>query len=303
MNIQEIRGRAGWPWSRECLNRPQSAPDGTTWPRISIVTPSYNQGNFLEKTVRSVLLQNYPNLEYIIIDGGSTDNSVEIIKKYEPWLTYWVSEKDRGQSHAINKGFERATGELYGWVNSDDFLAEGTLFKIVEQYSTDETIGAIYGQGHIVDERMSFLRDTSLVVPTEHNLFYWFEENGSEFMQPSCFFTRIAWEKCGPLCENLHFAMDLDLWLKISKKFKFIKVEDLLSYSIRHSGAKTGMFTELCKVDVAIVYMRHGNEERAREILEEIANTCSSQRNELSVISKISFLRSFLKQLTKHFRN
>jgi glycosyltransferase involved in cell wall biosynthesis len=296
-----LKHNTGWPWTTTAKH--QVKIKEACWPKISIVTPSYNQGKYLEKTIRSVLLQNYPNLEFIIIDGGSTDNSVDIIKKYERSLTYWVSEKDRGQSHAINKGFERTTGELYCWLNSDDFLAEGALFKIVEQYSGDEMIGAIYGQGHIVDERMFFLRDTSLVFPTEQNLFYWFEEGGAEFMQPSCFITRIAWEKCGPLSEDLHFAMDLDLWLKISKKFKFSKVEDLLSYSIRHSGAKTGISTELCKVDVAIVYMRHGNEERAREILEEIANTCSSQRNELSVISKIPFLGGFLKQLTKLFRN
>ena len=95
---------------------PPVRPDGSAWPRISIVTPSYNQGQFIEETIRSILLQGYPDLEYIIIDGGSTDQSVEIIRKYEPWLTYWVSEKDRGQSHAINKGFERASGEIRGYI-------------------------------------------------------------------------------------------------------------------------------------------------------------------------------------------
>ncbi len=113
--------QTGWMWNEESSQLPENMPDGHQLPRITIVTPSYNQGQFLEATIRSVLLQGYPNLEYIIIDGGSSDNSVEIIRKYEPWLAYWVSEKDRGQAHAINKGFAHATGSIYAYLNSDDF--------------------------------------------------------------------------------------------------------------------------------------------------------------------------------------
>jgi len=104
--------RVGWPWTEATPPAGETLPDGRPWPKISIVTPSYNQGQFIEETIRSVLLQGYPNLEYLIIDGGSTDGSVEIIRKYEPWLAYWVSERDGGQSEAINKGFRRATGEI-----------------------------------------------------------------------------------------------------------------------------------------------------------------------------------------------
>ena len=108
------------------------------YPKISIVTPSYNQGNFLEETILSVINEEYPNLEYVIIDGGSTDNSKEIIKKYENKLTYWVSEKDNGQTEAINKGFKLVTGDIFNWLNSDDFLEEGALFKIGEQFSNNK---------------------------------------------------------------------------------------------------------------------------------------------------------------------
>jgi len=120
-------GRSGWPWETALLALPEHMPDGSPWPRISIVTPSYNQGRFIEETIRSVLLQGYPNLEFLVIDGGSTDDSVEIIRRYAPWLSYWESEHDRGQVHAINKGLERATGIWFNWLNSDDILLPKAL--------------------------------------------------------------------------------------------------------------------------------------------------------------------------------
>ncbi|WP_017314698.1 glycosyltransferase family 2 protein [Mastigocladopsis repens] len=124
--------KIGWPWTVQSSQFSEQIPDGFEYPRISIVTPNYNYGHFLEETIRSVLLQGYPNLEYIIIDGGSTDNSVEIIKKYEKWLSFWVSEKDSGQANAINKGIDLATGTWFNWLNSDDILLPTCLKTLVE---------------------------------------------------------------------------------------------------------------------------------------------------------------------------
>jgi glycosyltransferase involved in cell wall biosynthesis len=119
-------GRTGWPWTEETPPAPPTLR-GRPWPRISIVTPSYNQGRFIEETIRSVLLQGYPNLQYSVFDGGSTDETVAILRKYEPWLEHWASEKDRGQTHAINKGLDRADGDIAAYLNSDDYYLPGAL--------------------------------------------------------------------------------------------------------------------------------------------------------------------------------
>ncbi len=125
--LPPVPDREGWPWTEETPQLPERMADGSPWPCISVVTPSYNQGQYIEETIRSVLLQGYPNLEYIVMDGGSSDNSLEIIQRYSPWLTYWTSERDEGQADAINKGFERANGKLIAWLNSDDIYYPGTV--------------------------------------------------------------------------------------------------------------------------------------------------------------------------------
>ena len=125
-------GRKGWPWTEMETSLPSTREDGSQWPRITVVTPSYNQGIYLEETIRSVICQGYPNIEHIIIDGGSSDDSIEVIQKYEPWISYWVSEKDKGQAHAINKGFRKSTGAWVGWQNSDDTYAPRTFAAIAE---------------------------------------------------------------------------------------------------------------------------------------------------------------------------
>ena len=124
---------------------------GEPWPRITIVTPSYNQAEFLGETIRSVLLQGYPELEYIIVDGGSVDASVPIIQKYERWLSHWSSESDRGQADAIRKGFARATGAVSGWLNSDDLYLPGTLAHVAGRFSRQPSPAVVYGNLYRID--------------------------------------------------------------------------------------------------------------------------------------------------------
>lgn len=238
-------------------------------PKISIVTPSFNQGKYLEKTILSVLEQGYPNFEYIIIDGGSTDNSVEIIKKYEQHLKYWVSESDRGQSHAINKGFEHTTGDLLAWLNSDDWYAPGALTAVAELYAANSDVGAVVGAGEMVDEagnRMLYNQPLDVTIDT---LFGWLK---NFFWQPSCFFTKNAWDNCGPVDEDAHYAMDLDLWLKIARKYRFVITNTLISTSLNHDKAKMTEHHYEGLMEAAFVITKNGGEKQVRQDLKDYAN-------------------------------
>ncbi len=208
-------------------------------PKITIVTPSFNQGAFIEKTILSVLNQQYPNLEYIIIDGGSTDNTVEIIRKYEKQVDYWVSEKDNGQSHALNKGFAKATGEIVAWINSDDWYEENT-FEIVSKTFANSKIVVIAGNCKMVYEgtdEKNFI-DKPGDINFERLTKYW-----KLFFcppQPSIFFRKAVLDKVGNLDESLAYGMDLDLWLRISKRYQFHYVNELLSNYLVHDASKSG---------------------------------------------------------------
>jgi glycosyltransferase involved in cell wall biosynthesis len=205
--------KTGWPWTEESDPLPLFKPEGSPWPRISIITPSYNQGEFIEETIRSILLQNYPNLEYIIIDGGSSDNTSEIIRKYEKWITYWVSEKDRSQSHAINKGFERCTGELVNWICSDDLLCKNALSQFVSTYYIDNSFCYI-GRCRLIDKAGNPAGITSSRLSNFEELTdlanHWRKDDS--IAQQSALYPLIAVKKIGGLKENNHFTMDYELW-------------------------------------------------------------------------------------------
>ncbi len=301
MNILQdfpsIPGARDWPLSVVENDLAAASSVGTKWPLISIITPSFNQGAFLEKSLRSVLLQGYPHLEYIVIDGGSTDSSVEIIQKYQQYLAFWVSEADRGQSHAINKGFSRAKGELLGWLNSDDYLLPGALFKLAEAYLSDPGAGVVYGQGHIVNVKGKIIYTPQLKQATREGLFDW--SFGNDFMQPSCLISQRAWAECGPLDESLHYSMDVDLFLKISDKYGFQKINDLLSISLSHSGAKTTVERGKMCVDLALVMMRHGNEASARRILNEMSQRLGSLEEMDRILGRLPLARGIFEVLRR----
>lgn len=227
--------RTGWPWTEGSPELHESLPNRSPWPKVSIVTPSYNQAQFLEETIRSVLLQGYHNLEYIIMDGGSTDGSVEIIKKYEPWLTFWVSEKDKGQAHAINKGFGKATGEIGGWINSDDLYLPHALKTIAEVYDKDPNSKSIVsGSTRVTDE---FLKLKRIYAIEEFSI-----PKLLEFCivpQASTFFALNLFSRLGGLNERLQMAFDYDLWLRASLITTIHVIPKELAIWRQHSQIKT----------------------------------------------------------------
>lgn len=201
------------------------------FPKISIVTPSFNQGAYLEQTIRSVLRQQYPNLEYIIIDGGSTDNSVEIIKKYESQLTYWISEQDNGLYHAVQKGFDRSTGEIMAWINSDDMYHNNSLFAVAQIFSQLSNVHWIMGKNTYFDELSTcFVYDGD---PYDERWSVWRFYNLQKsyyIQQESTFWKRELWEKAGSqIKHNLKLAGDFDLWLRFFEHEKLYSTNVLLA--------------------------------------------------------------------------
>ena len=190
------------------------------YPKISIVTPSYNQGKYIEATIKSVLKQNYPNVEYLIIDGGSTDESISIIQKYEDQLAYWVSEPDKGQTDALVKGFQKATGDILCWLCSDDLLEPGTLHEVAQFFQNNPQARVVYGDTKWIDAEDNLIQERK-EIPFNRFIFM-YEHNF--IPQPSTFWRRDLYEEVGGLNPDFNMAMDSDLWMRFAEVTKIYHV-------------------------------------------------------------------------------
>ena len=227
----------GWPWTEACSPDVDCSLDEEDWPRISIVTPSFNQGQFIEETIRSVLLQGYPNLEYVVIDGASTDQSAAIIRKYSPWLSHWVSEPDRGQSHAINKGLARCTGDIVAYINSDDTYLRNAFWKVARASRSYQDRDWFVGASYVIYDRN---HPQKCDIPDfTDDLVAWYDRRCG-LPQPSTFLRMGLFEENGLFDETLTHAFDHEYWIRliISGSRPIVLRTALAAFKL-HEAAKT----------------------------------------------------------------
>jgi glycosyltransferase involved in cell wall biosynthesis len=228
--------------------------DSSRFPLVSIVTPSFNQARYLESTIQSVLEQDYPNLEYIIVDGGSTDGSVEIIHRYSDRLAWWVSENDHGQTDAINKGFAHAKGNILAWLNSDDTYEPHALAGAVEVLQARPEAGLVYGDTNFIDENGRIIGRFP-AAQTDHRRL---RQGYVHIPQQAAFWRADLWKKVGPLDVSFYFAMDYDLWVRLSAQAPVLYTARLWGNFRLHTQGKTIAADDRCWPEMLRVHFRDG---------------------------------------------
>jgi glycosyltransferase involved in cell wall biosynthesis len=221
-------------------------------PLVSVLTPSYNQARFIEQTIQSVLSQDYPNLEYLIVDGGSSDGSLEVIQRYSSQLAWWVSEPDHGQTDAINKGFAHARGEIFAWLNSDDTYLPGAVTHAVAALQAHPQALLVYADANLVDEHGQVIgRFPSRQTDLDHLL-----RGSVHIPQQAAFFRAAAWKQVAPLDESFQFAMDYDLWVRLAKIAPLVYTPGLWANFRLHGGGKSLTIDDRCYPEMIRVYQR-----------------------------------------------
>jgi glycosyltransferase involved in cell wall biosynthesis len=235
----------------------------TIKPLVSIVTPSFGQAKFLERTMQSVFAQTYSNLEYIVVDGGSRDHSKKIIEKYSSRLSWWVSERDCGQTEAINKGFAHANGEILAWLNSDDTYQPNAVSEAVELLQENPKNGLVYGDANFIDENDRVVGR----FPARQTDLAGLRRGYVHIPQQASFFRADLWKKVGPLDESFFFAMDYDLWVRLAKTSQLKYIPRIWANFRLHEDAKTISADERCWPEMLRVHYRDGGSRLAPIVL------------------------------------
>lgn len=239
--------KRGWPWDVEIDPLPRNMPNGQPWPRVTLIIPSFNQGKYIEETLRSILLQGYPDLECIVMDGGSTDSTTDIVKKYEEWIHYWVSEPDRGQSHAINKGLVIGTGKYFNWNNADDVLNKDSLRECVIALEENPTAAGVTGYIVNIDEKSNFLssNDNHPLLKGKTGFLHDVSRCISLLKcgcQPGGLMDLELAREVGGVDEDIHYAMDTDLQLRMMLHRPFYHIDFPVIMFRLHSLSKTSSY-------------------------------------------------------------
>jgi glycosyltransferase involved in cell wall biosynthesis len=227
----------------------------TELPLVSIITPSFNQAQYLEAAIQSVLGQDYPRIEYIIVDGGSTDGSVDVIQKHEGRLAWWVSEQDKGQTDAINKGFNRASGDILAWLNSDDTYNPGAVSAAVKFLVENPEVAMVYADCDFINERGDMIGKFNSAQTDYRRL----RRGFVHIPQQTMFFRAKYWKELGPLDPSFYFAMDYDLWTRIAARapIKYLAGQTWANFRI-HTSGKTTSADDRCWPEMLRVHYRDG---------------------------------------------
>lgn len=262
-NIKPIERESILPWESDFTI---DTYEGHS-PKISIVIPIFNSGAFLEKTLRSLLCNDLDNIELILIDGGSSDNTMQIVEHYKEIFDYVESKRDKGQSDAINKGYKQATGDIYYWLNGDDIILPNVLNKIKKFYVDNLNSDVVVGNAYMTEVDFKPIRH---FVFSEEKLHfdYLIDYASNHLIQPSVFFTRKAWEKVGPLNVDDHYAMDADLFIGMSKYFKIYHLDVDIAYSVYHEGCKTRKARAESISSLALIQAKYSGFNEARKTLD-----------------------------------
>jgi glycosyltransferase involved in cell wall biosynthesis len=226
----------------------------TAAPLVSIITPSFNQSRYLEQTILSILEQDYPNVEYLIADGGSTDGSLEIIRRYADRLAWWVSEPDRGQTDAINKGFSHAGGEILAWLNSDDTYLPGAISQAVDALQHNPEAGMVYGDANLIDENGQIIGK----FPARQTDYRRLRRGYVHIPQQASFFRASLWKQVGPLDPTFYFAMDYDLWVRLARSSQLLYLPKTWANFRLHESGKSVVADERCWPEMVRVHYRDG---------------------------------------------
>jgi glycosyltransferase involved in cell wall biosynthesis len=223
-------------------------------PLVTIVTPSYNQARYVEETIQSVLRQDYPRIQYIVVDGGSGDGSVDIIRRYEDRIDHWLSEPDRGQTDAINKGFAEARGDILAWLNSDDTYEPHAVSEVVEMFKRNPACGLIYGDANLTDEKGKIIG----AFPARQTDLRKLRRGYVHIPQQSAFWRAELWKQVGPLDPSFYFAMDYDLWVRLARLAPILYHPRVWANFRIHLDSKTVINDSLGWDDVLKVHYRDG---------------------------------------------
>jgi glycosyltransferase involved in cell wall biosynthesis len=249
--MADLTDRSGWPWKAEATTNLPDRPGD--WPKVSVVTATYNQGPYIEQTILSVLGQNYPNIEYIIIDGGSTDQTVETIRKYEDRIAYWVSEPDRGAADALAKGFKRATGEIVAYLNSDDVYMPGAFFRVAGEFERTSA-DLVYGNLYWIDPGGVILGERRQASCFGTGYLY----GGADIMQPAAFWTRRAHEEAGGIDPAYSFHFDLDLFYRmVLQGARFHHVREFITLFRIHPESKSSTLADVYRRELDLIRGRY----------------------------------------------